>query len=91
MSADTPQKKIVSGDQWPVASQPTINTFDYEDEVVRQLRPRLGNLCLLAYSFFNKGLTVVLEDNIVGWRLTDLREALADVDVMFYRLIDRRG
>ena len=48
MSADTPQKMIVSGAQWPVASQTTINTFDFENEVVRQLRPRLDTMCLLA-------------------------------------------
>lgn len=86
VSADALQKMIVSGAQWPVASQTTINTPEFEGEVVRQLRLRLDNMCLLAHSFFDAGFTVVLDDIIVGARLTDLREDLADVDFMFVML-----
>lgn len=77
---------IVSGARWPVASQTTINTPELEDEAVRQLRLRLHNMCLLAHSFFDAWFTVVLDDIIVGERLTELRQDLADVDLMFIML-----
>lgn len=83
--ADTLAKMIVSGLEWPVASQTTINT-DVEGEAVRQLRLRLHNMCLLARSFFDAGFTVVLDDIVVGRRVDDLREDLAEIDFMFVML-----
>ncbi|HEX9641147.1 MAG TPA: AAA family ATPase [Candidatus Krumholzibacteria bacterium] len=85
VSADALQKMIVSGAQWPVSSQTTIND-DFDGEAVRQLRLRLHNMCLLGRSFFDAGFTVMLDDIIVGARLTDLREDLAGVDFMFVML-----
>ena len=86
VSADILQRMIVSGRQWPQAQQTNINTPDVEDEAVRQLRLRLGNMCLLGRSFFDAGFTVVLDDIVVGDRLSDLREDLADVEFMFVML-----
>ena len=86
VSADLLQKMIVSGREWPVASQRTINTPDFEDEAVRQLRLRLHNMCLLARSFFAEGFTVVLDDIVVGRRIDELRKDLAGMDFMFVML-----
>lgn len=86
VSADTLQKMIVSGREWPVSSQKTINTPEFEDEAVRQLRLRLHNMCLLGRSFYEAGFTAVLDDIVVGWRIDDLREDLAGVDFMFVML-----
>jgi predicted kinase len=85
VSADALQKMIVSGHQWPIASQTTINT-DSEGEAARQLRLRNSNMCLLGLSFFEAGFTVVLDDIIVAERLSELRGHLADVDFMFVML-----
>jgi chloramphenicol 3-O-phosphotransferase len=85
VSADALQKMIVSGAEWPVAGQTTINT-DREGEAVRQLQLRRHNMCLLGRSFFDAGFTVVLDDIIVGERLAELREDLAGVDCMFVML-----
>lgn len=86
MSADTLQKMIVAGAEWPVASQTTINTPDFGGEAVRQLRLRMHNMCLLARSFFEAGFTVVLDDIVVGGRIDDLRSDLAGMDFMFVML-----
>lgn len=86
VSADALQKMIVSGRQWPVATQTTINTPDFDDEAVRQLRLRLRNMCMLGRSFYDAGFTAVLDDIIVGDRLADLRQDLADVRFMFVML-----
>jgi predicted kinase len=85
VSGDALQKMIVSGRQWPVASQTNINT-DVEGEAARQLRLRNSNMCLLGLSFFGAGFTVVLDDIIVAERLTEVRGYLADVDFMFVML-----
>jgi predicted kinase len=86
VSADILQKMIVSGREWPVASQRTINTPDFEDDAVRQLRLRLHNMCLLAKSFFAAGFTVVLDDIVVGRRIEELRKDLAGMGFMFVML-----
>ena len=86
VSADTLQKMIVSGAEWPVASQITINTPDFEGEAVRQLRLRLHNMCLLGRSFFEAGFAVVLDDIVVGGRIDDLRSDLAGIDFLFVML-----
>ena len=86
VSADVLQNLIVSGAKWPESSQTTVNTPEFEDEAVRQLRLRLHHMCLLGHSFFEAGFTVVLDDIIVGDRLADLRHDLADLDYMFVML-----
>ena len=85
VSADTLQKMIVSGGEWPVPSETTINT-DLEGEAARQLRLRLHNMCLLARSFFDACFTVVLDDIVIESRIDDLREHLAEMDFMFVML-----
>ncbi len=86
VSADTLQKMIVSGAEWPVASQTTINTPDFEGEAVRQLRLRMRNMCSLGRSFFEAGFTVVLDDIVIGGRIDDLQTDLAGMDFMFVML-----
>jgi len=85
VSADVLQKMIVSGREWPVASQTTIND-DLEGEAARQLRLRLRNMCLLGKSFYEEGFTAVLDDIVIGKRIDDLREDLAGVAFMFVML-----
>lgn len=86
VGADTLQKMIVSGAEWPLASQTTVNTPAFETEPVRQLRLRLHNMCLLARSFFEAGFTAVLDDIVVGTRLKELRDEFADLEFMFVML-----
>jgi chloramphenicol 3-O-phosphotransferase len=85
VSADTLQKMIVSGGEWPIASQTNANT-DLEGEAATQLRLRLHNMCLLGRSFYEAGFTVVLDDIIVGSRMQHLLDELTDVDFMFVML-----
>jgi chloramphenicol 3-O-phosphotransferase len=85
ISADTLQKMIVSGGEWPLASQTNANT-DTQGEAGDQLRLRLHNMCLLGRSFYDAGFTVVLDDIIVGSRMQHLLVDLAGVDVMFVML-----
>ena len=85
VSADTLQKMIVSGAEWPVAGQTNANT-DLKGEAADQLRLRLHNMCMLGRSFFDAGFTAVLEDIIAGSRLDHVREELIDVPFMFVML-----
>jgi chloramphenicol 3-O-phosphotransferase len=85
VSADTLQKMIVSGGEWPVASQTNANT-GLQGEAAAQLRLRLHNMGLLARSFYDAGFTVVLDDIIVGSRMQHLLDDLAGVDFMFVML-----
>jgi chloramphenicol 3-O-phosphotransferase len=85
VSADTLQKMILSGREWPEADQVNINN-DVEGEAAVQLRLRLRNMCLLGRSFYEAGFTVVLDDIITGKRLDDVREDLAGVDFLFVML-----
>lgn len=85
VSADTLQKMIVSGGEWPVASQTDANT-DPQGEAGDQLRMRLHNMCLLGRSFYDAGFAVVLDDIIVGGRMQHLLDELSGVDFMFVML-----
>jgi chloramphenicol 3-O-phosphotransferase len=85
ISADTLQKMIVSGGEWPLASQTNANT-DTQGEAGDQLRLRLRNVCLLGRSFYDAGFTVVLDDIIVGSRMQHLLVDLDGVDFMFVML-----
>jgi chloramphenicol 3-O-phosphotransferase len=87
ISADTLQKMIVSGREWPQAHQRDVNTPAGEDEAIPQLRLRLRNMCLLGRSFYEAGFTAILDDIIVGDRLAHLREELADLDFLFVLLV----
>jgi predicted ATPase len=84
--ADTLAKMIVSGLEWPEAGQVTINN-EVEGEAALQLRLRLRNMCLLGRSFFEEGFTAVLDDIVVGKRVDDLLEELADVPFYFVMLV----
>jgi chloramphenicol 3-O-phosphotransferase len=86
ISGDVLQKMIVSGREWPEASQVNVNN-DVEGEAAQQLRLRLHNMCLLGRSFLDAGFTVVLEDIVFGKRLDELREDLSGVEFMFVMLI----
>jgi predicted ATPase len=85
VSGDQMQKMIVSGREWPVASQTSINR-EVEGEAARQLRLRQHNMCLLGRSFYDAGFTVVMEDIILERQLVELRGDLADLDFMFVML-----
>jgi chloramphenicol 3-O-phosphotransferase len=85
VSADILQKMIVSGGEWPLASQTNANT-DTQGEAGDQLRLRLRNVCLLGRSFYDAGFTVVLDDIIVGSRMQHLLVDLDGVDFMFVML-----
>ncbi|MEX0785592.1 MAG: AAA family ATPase [Dehalococcoidia bacterium] len=85
VSADTLQRMIASGAEWPTAGQTTVNT-DVEGEAARQLRLRLRNMCLLGRSFFEAGFTAVLDDIVVGLRIDDMRQDLAGMEFMFVML-----
>jgi chloramphenicol 3-O-phosphotransferase len=85
VSGDLLQKMIVSGREWPDASQVNLNN-DVEGEAAHQLRLRLHTMCLLGRSFFDAGFTVVLDDIVIGKRLDELREDLSGVEFMFVML-----
>jgi predicted kinase len=70
IEADALQRMIVSGGQW------AEKAGEMEQEVERQLRLRLKNMCLLGRSFFEAGFTVVLDDIILGNRWQHLQEDL---------------
>jgi chloramphenicol 3-O-phosphotransferase len=84
--ADLLQKMILSGREWPVSSQTTVNTPEYEDEAIRQLRLRLHNACLLARSFYEAGFTAIVDDIVVGSRLEQAIDELAGVPWHFVML-----
>src|SRR5262249_46189683 len=88
VSADVLQKMIVSGRGWPEAKQTTINsTPPSESEATRQLRLRWRNSCLRAGSFYDAGITAVIDDIVVGARLGHLMEDLAEYEFMFVMLV----
>jgi chloramphenicol 3-O-phosphotransferase len=87
VSADALQKMIVSGREWPQPHHRDVNMAGPQDEAVRQLRLRLHNMCLLGRSFHEAGFTAILDDIIVGDRLTHVREEFAGLDFMFVLLV----
>jgi predicted kinase len=89
VEADVLQKMIVSGREWPGAEDRDANA-GLQGEAGRQLRLRLHNMCLLGRSFYEAGFTAVLDDIVIGTRLDDLREDLADVSFMFVMLLPRK-
>ena len=72
IEADVLHRMIVSGGEWPKPPLPS-------GEAGRQLRLRYRNASLLARSFFEAGVTVVIDDVTMGERLEDYRADLAGV------------
>ena len=73
VEADALQRMIVAGGEW------VGEAGDPSGEAARQLRLRLHNACLLARSFRDAGFTAVVDDIIIGERLSHLREELGGV------------
>ena len=82
VSADTLQKMIVSGTEWPDAVTVNRDNPNVVGEAGRQLRLRLHNMCLLGKSFLDHGFTAVLDDIVVGTRVHDVIDELAGT--LFY-------
>jgi hypothetical protein len=75
ISADALQKMIVSGCAWPEASEVTRRTPRVRGEAGEQLRLRLRNACLLARSFYDAGITAVVDDIVTPDRAGELSAA----------------
>ncbi|HZG69329.1 MAG TPA: hypothetical protein VEZ12_21530 [Herpetosiphonaceae bacterium] len=73
VEADKLQEMIVSGGEW------VTEIGEPSAEATRQLRLRLRNMCLLGFSFYEAGFTVILDDIILGDRWEHLQEDLRDV------------
>jgi predicted ATPase len=87
IEADTLQKMIVSGREWPEAGVVTREHPEISGEAGVQLRLRLHNACLLARSFFERGFTAVIDDILFGERLLELTDELADLPLHFVMLV----
>ena len=55
-------------------------------EAQRQLDLRLENACLLARSFVASGFTAIIDDIVMGNRLTQVQKHLAGIDFEFVML-----
>jgi hypothetical protein len=73
IEADVLYQTIVAGRVLP--QEPGV----MPPEAERQLRLRLRNACLLARSFYEAGLSVVIDDIIIGERFDQLKSELAGV------------
>ena len=80
IEADTLQRMIVSGAEWPAADA-ALNP-----EAARQLRLRVTNACLLARSYATAGFVAIIDDIFVGERVANLREDLAGAPFRFVML-----
>lgn len=63
LEADALQRMIVSGGLWPDGEP--------QEEARRQLALRGRNVCLLADAYRRAGFTVVIDDVVIGSRLTE--------------------
>jgi chloramphenicol 3-O-phosphotransferase len=86
IEADTLQKMVVSGGEWPTERQTSVND-EVRGQAGQQLRLRLRNMCLLGRSFYDAGFTAVLEDIIIGTRVNHMLEDLAGLEFMFVLLV----
>lgn len=77
VEADSLQRMIMSGGAWVTDANPTPGVPTAE--AAAQLRLRLCNACLLARSFYDAGITAILDDIIMGNRFEHLCEDLAGV------------
>lgn len=82
VSADVLHKMIVSGGRWPEAAA-------MSGTAERQLTLRLKNACLLGRSFVEHGITAVLDDIVIGSRVDELLNHLADQRFIFVMLTPR--
>jgi chloramphenicol 3-O-phosphotransferase len=87
VEADTLQKMIVAGREWPEANVVTRDNHEVTGEAGVQLRLRLRNACILARSFYEHGITAVVDDIIFGDRLAELAEHLGDLPYRFVMLV----
>jgi hypothetical protein len=71
IEADLLYRMIVTGRVLP--EEPGV----MPPEAERQLRLRLSNACLLAWSFYEAGFSVVIDEIIIGERYAHLKEDLA--------------
>ena len=79
VNADALQKLVVAGGVWPDAREMSA-------AAALQLRLRLRNACLLARSFAQAGFVAVIDDIVIGTRVDDLVEAMADFPFDFVML-----
>jgi len=82
VSADLLHKMIVSGGRWPEGAA-------MSGTAERQLWLRLRHACLLGQSFVANGITAVLDDIVIGSRLDELLDHLADERFVFVMLTPR--
>jgi cytidylate kinase len=80
--ADTLQRMVVGGAAWPEARE-------MSNEAGRQLRLRLHNACLLAWSFRAAGFAAVVDDIVIGDRVQHLLEEMAGERFFFAMLTPR--
>ena len=81
IEAEVLQRFVVGGSVWPDGEP--------HEEAMRQLRLRGHNVALLADSFFEGGFTPVVDDVVIGTRLTDLRSDLRRRPLLFVLLLPR--
>ena len=79
IEAELLQRLIASGSVWP-DGQP-------HEEAMRQLRLRGRNAALLADSFFEAGITPIIDDVVIGSRLDELRADLRSRPLLFVLLV----
>ena len=82
VSADVLQRMIVSGTAWKTGRDP-------EEDADAQLRLRLQNICSLGAAFVDAGFTAVLDDIIIGARVSQLIEDLQGRRFIFVMLTPR--
>ena len=79
IEAEVLQRFVASGGAWP-DGQP-------HEEAMRQLRLRGRNVALLADSFFEAGITPIIDDVVIATRLDELRADLQSRPLLFVLLV----
>jgi len=78
IEAEVMQRFVVSGSVWPDGEP--------QPEAMRQLRLRGRNVALLADSFFEAGITPIIDDVVIGTRLSELLADLRSRPLLFILL-----
>jgi len=78
IEADTLQRMIISGSEWPQR--------EMTEEQQSQLALRGRNICLLADSFVEDGFTVIIDDVVIGTRVDDFRSQIRNRPLRFVLL-----
>jgi chloramphenicol 3-O-phosphotransferase len=91
VEADALQKMIVSGRQWPSLETTDPQTNAVMGEAGRQLSLRLRNACLLAASFVDAGIVAIVDDIVVGERVTEMMRYLDGRELYFVMLAPDRA